>query len=398
MRSEHQRQATDQASTGNTVTSLRLCATLDWSRYVERVSLVEQILRRDPAGGLPADGLPEPRPLPAGRGGALRADRRGAGARGAARGRERARAGCRRSGQRGPSEGSTAGRPRRLSPDRPGPARPRDRRRLHPPAPGQRLRRFVFAHATAAYLGGIGLLTGLGVFAAYRVRQGRGGSRDGDRRGAPRARPRERARHAPRAAARRRARSAAPASAPRSRRRRSRERPDDGRRPDASRERRRRRASPRAPRGAGAREPRPARPLRDPERLPGREDGHERRRRGDPRRRGRRDRGAEPPARARGERPLLPLPPRPPLEPEGRASSWGGSGSAGRSRSSTGSCAVPRTRRSRVQVGDLSILPSVRYVLTLDADSRLPRGAAGTLIGILVHPLNRPRSTRSRGG
>src|SRR6185436_12084265 len=37
-----------------------------------------------------------------------------------------------------------------------------------------------------------------------------------------------------------------------------------------------------------------------------------------------------------------------------------------------------------------SILPSVRYVLTLDADSRLPRGAAATLIGILSHPLNRP--------
>ncbi len=49
VRAEYQRQATDQASTGNTITSLRLCATLDWSRYVERVSLVEQILRRDPA-------------------------------------------------------------------------------------------------------------------------------------------------------------------------------------------------------------------------------------------------------------------------------------------------------------------------------------------------------------
>jgi len=43
-----------------------------------------------------------------------------------------------------------------------------------------------------------------------------------------------------------------------------------------------------------------------------------------------------------------------------------------------------------VKIGDLSILPSVRYVLTLDADTRLPRGAARTLIGILSHPLNRP--------
>ncbi|MBZ0089884.1 MAG: carbohydrate-binding protein, partial [Thermoanaerobaculia bacterium] len=43
-----------------------------------------------------------------------------------------------------------------------------------------------------------------------------------------------------------------------------------------------------------------------------------------------------------------------------------------------------------VQVGDVSILPSVRYVLTLDADTRLPREAARTLIGILAHPLHRP--------
>jgi len=43
-----------------------------------------------------------------------------------------------------------------------------------------------------------------------------------------------------------------------------------------------------------------------------------------------------------------------------------------------------------VQVGDLSILPSFRHVLTLDTDSRLPRNAARTLIGILSHPLNRP--------
>ncbi len=44
-----------------------------------------------------------------------------------------------------------------------------------------------------------------------------------------------------------------------------------------------------------------------------------------------------------------------------------------------------------LQVGDLSILPSVRYVLTLDSDTRLPRDAARTLVGILEHPLNRPR-------
>ncbi|TAJ17423.1 MAG: carbohydrate-binding protein, partial [Planctomycetota bacterium] len=53
VRSEHQRQATDQAAAGNTFSSLRLCASLDWSRFVERQSQVDQILRRDPSGDYP---------------------------------------------------------------------------------------------------------------------------------------------------------------------------------------------------------------------------------------------------------------------------------------------------------------------------------------------------------
>jgi len=43
-----------------------------------------------------------------------------------------------------------------------------------------------------------------------------------------------------------------------------------------------------------------------------------------------------------------------------------------------------------VQVGDLAILPSVRYCITLDSDTRLPRDAAKKLVGIIAHPLNRP--------
>ncbi len=50
IRGEHQRQGVSQASVANAVTSLRLCATLDWREYVEAVSLVEQVLQRDPAG------------------------------------------------------------------------------------------------------------------------------------------------------------------------------------------------------------------------------------------------------------------------------------------------------------------------------------------------------------
>ena len=50
VREEHQRQATSQASVANVITSLRLCDTVDWPAYVEHVSLVDHVLRRDPAG------------------------------------------------------------------------------------------------------------------------------------------------------------------------------------------------------------------------------------------------------------------------------------------------------------------------------------------------------------
>jgi cyclic beta-1,2-glucan synthetase len=42
-----------------------------------------------------------------------------------------------------------------------------------------------------------------------------------------------------------------------------------------------------------------------------------------------------------------------------------------------------------VTVGDLSVLPEVKYCITLDSDTRLPRGVARELIGIITHPLNR---------
>jgi cyclic beta-1,2-glucan synthetase len=41
--------------------------------------------------------------------------------------------------------------------------------------------------------------------------------------------------------------------------------------------------------------------------------------------------------------------------------------------------------------------PGVRYVITLDADTRLPRGAARRLVGAMAHPLNRPRLDGRRG-
>ncbi|RPJ28424.1 MAG: cellobiose phosphorylase [Chloroflexi bacterium] len=55
-----------------------------------------------------------------------------------------------------------------------------------------------------------------------------------------------------------------------------------------------------------------------------------------------------------------------------------------------------------IKVGDLSVLPSIQYVITLDADTVLPREAARQLIGTLAHPLNQaefdPRSGEIKAG
>lgn len=48
--------------------------------------------------------------------------------------------------------------------------------------------------------------------------------------------------------------------------------------------------------------------------------------------------------------------------------------------------------------GDLSILQHIRYIITLDADTILPRDAARELIAILAHPLNRARLIPSTAG
>lgn len=40
------------------------------------------------------------------------------------------------------------------------------------------------------------------------------------------------------------------------------------------------------------------------------------------------------------------------------------------------------------QIGDTTILPDIKYVITLDADTSLPQGSANRLIATLAHPLN----------
>ncbi len=50
---EHHRQAADQVSVGNVITSMRLLSAIDWAEFVERTSVVEALLRRDPTGTYP---------------------------------------------------------------------------------------------------------------------------------------------------------------------------------------------------------------------------------------------------------------------------------------------------------------------------------------------------------
>ena len=47
--------------------------------------------------------------------------------------------------------------------------------------------------------------------------------------------------------------------------------------------------------------------------------------------------------------------------------------------------------------GDMGWLLGARYVITLDADTNLPRGAAAALIGTMAHPLNRAEFDAARG-
>ncbi|MBA3881178.1 MAG: cyclic beta 1-2 glucan synthetase [Chthoniobacterales bacterium] len=47
-------------------------------------------------------------------------------------------------------------------------------------------------------------------------------------------------------------------------------------------------------------------------------------------------------------------------------------------------------------VGETALLASIKYVITLDADTQLPRESARQLIGTMAHPLNRPQFNTGR--
>ena len=42
-------------------------------------------------------------------------------------------------------------------------------------------------------------------------------------------------------------------------------------------------------------------------------------------------------------------------------------------------------------VGDMGVLSNVKYVITLDTDTQLPRDSAWQFVGTMAHPLNRAR-------
>jgi cellobiose phosphorylase len=168
VRAEHQRQTMGHGSMGNSITSLRLIATMDWNRAVERVSLMEQVLRRDPAGiygrmdfasrdryRQAVEELSEPS--------------------GEAQVRAALRAieSARQSAQSG-VEGATHVGYHLIGPGR----REFEVDVAYVPRFRHRIRRVIFTHATAFYLGSIGLLTALSVAAAiaYAARAGAAGS------------------------------------------------------------------------------------------------------------------------------------------------------------------------------------------------------------------------------
>ena len=47
--------------------------------------------------------------------------------------------------------------------------------------------------------------------------------------------------------------------------------------------------------------------------------------------------------------------------------------------------------RFSLVVGETAVLPNVKYVITLDTDTQLPRDSARQFVGVMAHPLNRAR-------
>jgi cyclic beta-1,2-glucan synthetase len=170
-RRQHLRQAADQVSVGNAITSMRTISALDWNGFFEQTSVVEAILQRDPAG---AYGATDEKSRDRYRHAVEDIARR-------SKGDERAVAGfavalAQAAQQKDPGHLRRAhvgyylidaGRPEV------------EARFEYRPGPRERLERFVLRHPTACYLGSVGLVaTGLvagavaGLSRAQRPRRG----------------------------------------------------------------------------------------------------------------------------------------------------------------------------------------------------------------------------------
>ena len=54
-------------------------------------------------------------------------------------------------------------------------------------------------------------------------------------------------------------------------------------------------------------------------------------------------------------------------------------------------CAGGARDRFSLVVGETAVLSNVKYVITLDTDTQLPRDSARQFVGAMAHPLNRAR-------
>ena len=383
LRIEHQREAADQLAIGNVITSMRLLSSIDWTLFFERVSLVEQLLRGDPAGAYALMDFSDARSLPP-------LDRAARQARAAGRDRRR--------------RASAIELARMARRDEPLHDRrhhvgyyliSRGRFRLehdlgYKPRLRERLARFAFRHPAVGYLGAIAATTLLSV-ASLLVYAARRGATDAEllARRARRAAPGQRARHQPAPPDHHGARAAAPAAEARHARRHPRR--NTGRSwwfrrsstpsrgcspcstiwrcaswPTATRtSTSRSSATSRTPIGHRS-TARPWFSTRAKRRIDELNERH-------------------------GDRPLLLLSPRAPLE--SRRGAMDGMGAQARQAHGV-QPAAPRRDRHQLRpsaTATCRCCPSVKYVITLDSDTQLPMEAGRRLVGTLAHPLNRPR-------
>jgi cyclic beta-1,2-glucan synthetase len=166
IRAEHQEQATAQVSVANAITSLRLCSTLDWAAWFEAVSLVERVLHQDPAGVYPRMDFAS-------------RDRYRQSIEELARASAEAQLSVARRAVESAREAAVVHGPGDRAAHVGHHLVGRGRAGLEVdvafhPRPRQRLRRFVYRHATAVYLGSIGLVTAalVALAAAYGTAHG----------------------------------------------------------------------------------------------------------------------------------------------------------------------------------------------------------------------------------